>query len=789
MIQPMPRPNPQIIKSYRRDNALFMEQSAGIIRIIPQTDNIIRVSYTYGTEFNETRNREINDLSGSCKWSFEENEDELLIYTGLLKVRIAKKTGSVVYEKLNGELILQEREYESKTVEGFDSYCTVDGKSAVIEEIHTPDGIKRKIHDAERVFDKRLYKTRLAFTFQPEEILFGLGQDEEGIWNLRGTTQYLHQANLKIAVPMLISNRGYGILVSSHSPMIYEDTQYGSYIYSEADDYLDYYFMAGDMPDIIKAYRKLTGKASMLPKWAFGYMQSQERYESAEEIENTVQRFRQSRFGIDTIILDWMSWPDGMWGQKSFDNMRFPDPEGMIHRLHENNVHFMISIWPNMTKECENYEEFSEAGLLFPNSDIYNAYSEEGRKLYWSQAYRGLFKYGMDGWWCDSSEPVTPEWECINKPPAAKMYENFVSTADKLMPADEANAYGYYHARTMYEGQRSATDKKRVVNLTRSGYTGSQKYGTILWSGDTYASWETLKKQVVAGLQFVSCGHPYWTLDIGAFFVKKGNQWYWNGDYDNGVCDMGYRELYVRWFQYGAFLPVFRSHGTDIRREPWNFGKEGEPFYDALLAANRLRYRLMPYIYSLAGNAWKNDGLIMRPLIYDFPDDIRAGKISSQYMFGPALMVCPVTEPVYYEAGSKEVKDADRHKTVYLPGKNTDKWYDWYTDKCYNGGQEITVEISLDYIPVFVRAGSIIPTTKPSVSTADMEGKDITLLIYAGADGKFEMYEDSGDGYGYENGEYCVTTVYYNDKRQDVSWETSGDMRYRKGNINVERKG
>lgn len=786
MLQPVPEPNLHIIKTYRRDNSLFMEQEKGIIRITPQADNIIRVSYTEEKQFSETRSREINDLSGDCNWYFEECEDEIYIYTGLLRVGVTKETGSVRYENLNGELILREKEYKSKTVEGFDAYCTVNGNGAKVEEVRTPDGIKRKIHDAERVFNKRLYRTGLSLIPEEDELLFGLGQPEDGVWNLRGTVRYIHQANLKIAIPMIISNKGYGVLLSSHSPMIYEDTKYGSYIYSEADDYLDYYFIGGNMPEIIRVYRKLTGKASMLPKWAFGYMQSQERYESAEEIEKTVCRFRQTGFGLDTIILDWMSWPDGMWGQKTFDNIRFPNPKGMIDRLHENNVHFMISIWPNMTKECDNYKEFSEAGLLFPNSDIYNAYSEEGRRLYWNQAEKGLFKYGIDGWWCDSSEPVTPEWEYVNKPPAAKMYWDFVNAADKLMPVDEADAYGYYHARTMYEGQRSVTEEKRVVNLTRSGYTGSQKYGTILWSGDIYASWDTLKKQITAGLQFVSCGHPYWTLDIGAFFVKKGNQWYWNGDYEDGADDMGYRELYVRWFQYGAFLPIFRSHGTDTRREPWNFGKEGEPFYDALLSANRLRYRLMPYIYSLAGNAWRNDELIMRPLIYDFQDDIRAGEIYSQYMFGPAFMVCPVTEPVYYESGSRKIENADLHKTVYLPGKSSDIWYDWYTNRRYNGGQEITVEISLEHIPVFVRSGSIVPTMEAAVSTADTDGKDITLLIYTGADGTFEMYEDAGDGYGYENGEYCVTKVYYNDECQSVRWETDGNTKYRKGAISYK---
>lgn len=789
MLSVTPQPSQRVIRTYRRGNALFMYQEAGIIRIIPQTDNILRISYTEQQNseqqyFTTTIDKEINDLSDNCTWSFREYEDDICIYTALLTIKISKATGSIRYEKTNGELLLQESERESKTVEGFDSYRTVDGKGVRIEEIQTPDGTKRRIHDAERVFDKRLYSTKLSLDFKEEEILFGLGQAEEGIWNLRGTTQYLHQANLKIAAPMLLSSMGYGILVSAQSPMIFEDTQYGSYIYAEADDFLDYYFIAGDMSEIIKGYRELTGKAAMLPRWAFGYMQSQERYESAEELESTVKRFRQTGFGLDTIILDWMSWPDGMWGQKTFDEERFPDPKGMIDRLHQNNAHFMISIWPNMTEECENYREFAEAGLMLPNSEIYNAYSKEARELYWNQVNRGLFVHGVDGWWCDSSEPVTPEWSLRNKPPAAGMYKDFCEEAGKLMSVSTANAYGYYHAKAIYDGQRNVTEEKRVVNLTRSGYTGSQKYGTILWSGDTYASWETLRKQVVMGLQFVSCGHPYWTLDIGAFFVKKGNQWYWNGEYEDGTSDMGYRELYVRWFQYGAFLPIFRSHGTDVRREPWNFGNAGEPFYDALLMANRLRYRLMPYIYSLAGSAWKDDSLIIRPLIYDFPCDLKAAEVSLQYMFGPSLMVCPVTSPMYYEAGNKTIEDAERHMKIYLPGDpSKDRWYDFHTNECYEGGQGITVPVSIEHIPVFVRAGAVIPVMEQTECTADMEGKDITFLVYSGTDGTFCMYEDAGDGYGYEKGEYCITKVCYDDMHRTVSWQTCGNLKYRKGNL------
>lgn len=364
------------------------------------------------------------------------------------------------------------------------------------------------------------------------------------------------------------------------------------------------------------------------------------------------------------------------------------------------------------------------------------------------------------------------------------MYRNYIEDAGKMMPIEKANAYGLYHAKTVYEGQRNVTEEKRVLSLTRNGYAGCQKYGAILWSGDISASWETLKRQIVAGLQFCVSGLPYWTLDIGAFFVKEGRQWFWNGEYENGTDDMGYRELYVRWFQYGAFLPVFRSHGTDCRKEPWNFGEKGELFYDALWSAARLRYRLLPYIYSLAGDVWRNGSLMMRPLVYDFPEDAKAVGISGQFMFGPALMVCPVTEPICYQHNSVPISQPPKEMRIYLPAGGD--WYDFYTNERHPGGQEIAVEICMERIPLFVRAGAVIPTMEPEECTVRMEGKDICLLVYPGADGKFEFYEDAGDGYGYEKGEYCVTSISFCDRERTVVWETEGDGRYRRGEIKVK---
>lgn len=784
MLEVSKRKKREITKVYREGNGLYLEAEAGLMRMEPKSERTVRISYTVTGSFPERQGEHLKRSRRQPDWSYEEEKGCIRVDMGDLRISICKSTGSIRYEKA-GKLLLAERTRESKNLEGFDSYKTVINENTIFEEIQTPDGLKRRVKEGDRVFDRKLFHTRLFLEFAPEERLYGLGQAEEGVLNLRGTTQYLHQANLKIAIPFLISDKGYGILLSTQSPAVFSDAQYGSYLYTEADEYLDYYFMAGDcLDEVIGSFRQLAGKAAMLPRWAFGYIQSQERYENAQEILDTVRTFRERGIGLDGIVLDWMSWKGNLWGQKTFDEARFPNPGGMIDALHSTGVHFMLSIWPNMTPQSDNYQEFLEKGSLLPGSEIYDAFSGEGRELYWEQVRQGLFCHGVDAWWCDSSEPVTPEWGREVKPEPAEMYYDFVKAAGSCMPIDRSNAYGLYHARAIYEGQRGCTEEKRVMNLTRNGYVGSQQYGTILWSGDICASWETLKKQIVAGLHFCASGLPYWTLDIGAFFVKRGKQWFWDGDYDGGDEDWGYRELYVRWLQYGAFLPIFRSHGTDCRREPWNFGEAGEPFYEAILAAIRQRYHLLPYIYSLAGNVWRGDSTILRFLAFDFPEDARAKEVRDEYMFGPALLVCPVTEPMYYLAGSVPVENAQKSRKVYLPA-GTD-WYDLRTGQKYQGGQEIVAAADITSIPVYVKAGSILPVAVPGVSTESMAGSNIVLQAYSGAEGSFTLYEDAGDGYGYEKGEYCLTHITYRDSDRSVIWETEGDTCFRRGGFTVE---
>ncbi|MBO5346512.1 MAG: DUF5110 domain-containing protein, partial [Lachnospiraceae bacterium] len=511
--------------------------------------------------------------------------------------------------------------------------------------------------------------------------------------------------------------------------------------------------------EVIKEYRSLTGKASLLPKWAYGYLQSKERFETQEEIEQVAKEYRERGIGIDGLVLDWFSWEDGQWGQKTFDRSRFPDPGAMLETLHKQNYHFMISIWPNMAESSDNYKQHKEKGYILPACTNYDAFAGEARELYWKQTEEGLFKYGIDAWWCDNCEPFTPEWNCLRRPEPGKLFEQYQRESAQRFDATMTNAYGLMHTMGIYEGQRAACEEKRVTILTRSGYTGSQRHGTILWSGDIAATWDTFRRQIATGLGFCASGHPYWTVDIGAFFVKHGEIWYWKGDYDQTTEDLGYRELFVRWHQWGGFLPIFRGHGTDCNRELWHFGEEGTVFYDALVAANKLRYELMPYIYSTAGQTWLEDSSMIRYLAFDYPEDEIACHITEQYMFGDSLMVCPVTRAMYYLPDSVENQNPDITVQVYLP---QGKWYDYYTKHCYEGGRYITVEAPLDKIPLFVKAGAIIPRAEFAPSTMDMK-EGLEIYVYTGADGEFLYYNDSGDGYGYESGNYDSCRLQYSE--------------------------
>ena len=745
MLTPIPAKKACITHVKIQDNTVYLYSEAGVLRVVVYEPDVFRISFNLDDDFNAEQGSEFLGPAAVTEFSVEETESYIFIKTPACICKICRATSSVSFVDVTGQVLFSEVLEHSHILEKFDVYKTCGNVKT--EEIKTADGVKKKVIAADKIFDKTLFHTRLDFCFDKDEKLFGLGQAEEGCWNLRSTTQYLNQANKKIAIPFLISSKGYGLLFTTQSPCIFSDEQYGSYFYTTADYYLDYFFIGAEeaASSIISAMRRLTGKALLPPKWAFGYIQSQERYESQQEILDTAAEFKKRGIPVSAIVLDWLSWEDGMWGQKSFDKKRFPSPDKMIETLLKDDIHFMISIWPTMDEKSENYKQMKEHDTLLPGVNICNAFDKAARELYWKQAKEGLAQYGVESWWCDSSEPVTPEWNHLEPLLPQVQFNEYVKATSDIMPVEKSNAYGYYHALGMYEGQKKDYPDRRMLILTRSGWSGSQRLGVTLWSGDISASWKTLQNQLVAAVQFSMSGIPYWTFDIGAFFVKKGINWYWNGDYNDTTKNPGYRELYTRWLQLGTFLPMLRAHGTDCRREPWAFEDETNIFYNAITDFIKLRYSLMPYIYSVAAGVWKNDQMFIRPLFMEFKDKVVL-EISSQFMFGPSIMVCPVTVPMYFDKSGAPINN-EKSISVYLPSDCG--WYDWWTGNKYNGGQWIKAPAEISKIPLFVREGSTIPTTTELLRFPDSQGNCTP----------FELYDDDGITNDYQKGKFNIKFV------------------------------
>ncbi len=757
-------PSKVITEIVRKSGSLYLKSDHSLICLSPVSDGIIRLRETLGSDILPSDYDGIPDPPAFEDWDYTASDGVLKLNLKNLTAEINLQTGSLRWLDKDGKILLNEAEKDSRVLERFTVYKTLSGKT---EKISTADGEKLVMKESQRIEDGVSFHATLNFRLSEGESVYGFGQHEDGFCDLRGKTVYGHQANRKIAIPFAVSSLGWGILANVGSPFIFSDTDGEARLYFEAVPQIDIYFInGGSMGNAVKGYRQLTGSASMLPRWAFGYWQSQERYETEEEILNISDNYRARGIGLDCVVLDWCSWQDGMWGQKTLDKSRFPTPEKMIKKLHDNHAHFVISIWANSDPGTPDYSEFTEASLMLPGQNVYNALSEEGRKMYWAQLQRQLTDIA-DGFWCDNSEPFTPEWNRLERPDPARLFGDYISFTENHLPAEKTNLYGYYHALGVYEGLRQNYPEKRVLNLTRSAGAGSQSLGTILWSGDTAASWDTLTKQISAGINFCASGHPYWTTDIGGFFVKNGAEWFWRGDYDGGFEDLGYRELFTRWYQWGAFLPIFRGHGTDFRRELYLCENADIPFYDAIISANKLRYALLPLIYSSAGKcSILGESMIEHPAFY-YPDDPTARALKDQYIFCGSMMVCPVHEPYYYGVNSQKL-GKDPVRRVYLP-ETPGGWYDFESGDHYSPGWA-DIRSPIGKIPVFVKAGAIIPTSEPALSTEE-QGDDIILKIFPGADGEYILYEDSGDGCGYEKGEYRLTKFTYIEAAGEINQE------------------
>ena len=558
-------------------------------------------------------------------------------------------------------------------------------------------------------------------------------------------------------------------------------------VWSEMAKDMDYYFIAGEnLDEVVSGYRTLTGKASLYPKWVLGFWQSRERYKTQDEIEGTLAEFRKRQIPIDNIVQDWNYWPEDQWGSHKFEESRYANPQQMLDNVHKMHGRFMISVWPKFYCNTDNYKELDAKGWMYiqsPTDDIhdwvgpgykngfYDAYDAEARKMFWHQMDKNLYtKYnhdgiaGVDAWWMDASEPnvrdCTPMW-----------YRKALSGPTALGTSTEYfNAYSTVNADAIYNGQRSVWKGKknepRVFLLTRSGFAGEQRFSTATWSGDIGTRWEDMRAQMTAGLNYSISGVPFWGMDQGGFCVENryvaAQQLFDKSGVENEDLKE-WRELQTRWNQFGTFIPLFRSHGQWPLREIWNIAPDEHPAYKSFVYYDKLRYRLMPYLYSMAGWAHFKDYTLMRPLVMDFNGDKEVENIGNQWMFGPALMACPVG---YYKA---------RNRSVYFPVDCG--WYNLYTNEYIEGGQNLIVEAPYEQIPVFVREGAIIPFGPEMQWSDEKPAELINLYVYAGQDGKFQLYEDEGTNYNYEKGKYATIDIEYNDDDRTVSFSA------RKGNF------
>ncbi len=758
------------------------------LRIIFVAEAVARVTVTEGKDFQTRPSLIVTATSQFNGYKLSDAGESFKVSTSVLRLVVNKATGAISYFDATGKLLLSEPARGGKTLTPKKIFRNAFKQGTTIAAGQSIDGARAAATEFETVFDRDTFEGKLEFQFAPDEAIFGLGSHEEGYGNLRGKEQLLYQQNMKIVVPYFVSTRGYGVLLDCGSLMTFRDGPDGACWWADVVDELDFYFIAGGSFDVVtKNLHELTGKTPMLPKWAFGFAQSKERYVNAQELVEVVREYRRRKIPLDLIVLDWKSWPNGAgWGQKNFDPVRFPDPKALTEKLHSLGARLMVSIWPIMTGDCPNQRELKERGLMLGNQSTYNAFSSEAREMYWAQAERGLFASGVDAWWCDCTEPFEADWSGETKPePHPRLLLN-TEASKKHLDHGQINSYSLLHSQGIYEGQRRATSAKRVVNLTRSGYAGQHRYATICWNGDICATWQTLHNCIPEGVNFCATGEPFWTVDIGGFFINNDPKlWFWRGDYsegcrgltdmsalepdpkDTGCRDLGFWELYTRWLQYAAFLPMFRSHGTDAAREIWRFGDEGNPFYDAIAKYIRLRYQLIPYIYSLAAQVTLKGTPMLRAVALDFPADDKTHNLTDEFLFGPALLVCPVTTPMYYEQNSQPIMDAPKSREVYLPSGAG--WFDFWTDKIFDGGQTITATASLKTLPLFVRAGSILPMTEVMQFVDEKPAAPYEIRIYRGADGAFTLYEDAGDGYDYECGAFALVEFSWNEARAELT--------------------
>jgi alpha-D-xyloside xylohydrolase len=691
-----------------QSNGVLLKTDSGTLRLEVDAPRIIRVTFVHGDQFPPTPSLAVISRPKSTRWSLADETNEIVLRTDELDVRVNRATAAIAFYARDGTRVLEEKP---------------NGRSL------TAGGLDKA------------GSSRQEFVLSPDEAIYGLGQHQQGVMNYRGTTVHLQQENREVAVPVLVSSRGYGVFWDNPAITDVDAGQTDSNTIawtSESAQAIDYYFLFGPSLDqVISDYRSLTGAVPMFGKWAWGFWQCKEHYASQQELLQVADWYREHKIPLDCVIQDWYYWAPHQWGSHQFDTNRYPDFAGLMRQLHLDHLHLIISVWGRFDEGSSNWQELKNAGALYSEVfsnflvparyQYYDPFNSAARRIYWRQMSQELFADDIDGWWLDASEPeLDGRWG---------QFRDFTTAAG---PGSKVfNAYPLLHTTGVYQGQRAETSKKRAFILTRSAWAGQQRNAAVTWSGDINGTWDVFAKQIPAGLNFTASGIPYWNTDIGGFF---------GGD----PADPNYAELFTRWFQFGAFCPMFRVHGTSHPKEMWRFDTNTEAI---LIRYDELRYHLLPYIYSVAWQVTSHDYTMMRPLVMDFRDDTNVYDIADQYLFGPALMVCPVTH------------SGAANRSVYLPSGA--QWFDFWTGRTISGGRTIDAAAPIQTLPLFVRAGSIIPYGPP-VQYAAASPDPIELRIYPGADGHFVLYEDEGDNYDYEHGKYATIPIAWNDSARTL---------------------
>ncbi len=705
----------RVVRIRREAHGVLLLLATGALRVMVYSDRVIRVLFSPVDDDPQHESLAVIHGPEKVAWQINTTAKQIVITAKHITALIDRDTAAVEFRDANGRTFLAEQ---------------AGGRSML--------PVKFK--------DVATYRVRQKFAIQPGEAIFGLGEHPEGVANNRGQIVHLAQRNpTHIAIPVLMSSMGYGLFWDNPAMTVVKvgaDKEPDVLSWSShVGSVIDYYVMYGpNLDDAIAQWRNLSGAVPMFGRWGWGFWQCKEHYRSQLQVLGVANEYRSMKIPMDGIIQDWFYWAPFPWGSNKFDPVRYPRPTEMISELHRERIHFMISVWAKFVPGSANYNLLKKSGALYPitgNDKVswnpyaayYDAFNPLARRLYWSLLNKDLFSKGVDAWWLDASEPeLGGKWGQFANIKTYMGWGAFVY-----------NAYPLMHTGAVYNGQRQVTDQKRVMILTRSAWAGQQRHAAICWSGDIQGDFPTFARQIPAGINFCLSGIPYWNTDIGGFVIHQS------------PADPAYRELFIRWFQFGAFCPMFRVHGTDYPKEMWRFGP---PAMAILVKFDRLRYHLLPYIYSVAWMVTNQGYTMLRGLVMDFRTDSKVYDITDQFMFGPAVLVNPVTK-----AGAVSRK-------VYLP--EATQWYDFWTGKMLSGGQIVDAPAAIDSLPLYIRAGSIIPFG-PSVQNAEQPADPIELRVYSGANGEFTLYEDEGDGYDYEKGTYATITFIWDDKASKLT--------------------